>query len=799
MLILKKLLRDLWLTRARALSMVVSIAMGLVGFNTLVGAYSILTRELVRNYMDSRPASILLEMDEVDAKTLAWVKSRPDIEAATRRAQVRGRFSTMASDEKRRAFFFVVDDFHEMDVAKIFPESGAWPPEPGTVLMERSAVSVVGAGVGTTLLVDLPGISTQSVRVSGLAHEPALAPASTEQALYAYISQADLARLGVSAPFDELRVIPKGPKDVASLERKARELARDLRAHTGKSVTALRVPPPGQHPHQTQMTTVLTMFVIFAGCILVLSCLLTASLLSTMMARQVREMGIMKTLGGTSSQLFKSYALLVLSIALAASLLAFLPSEIGTELCVRAITGLLNFDVADAEQTTAARLVQATAALFVPLLVLLPALLRGTGVPVMKALADYGATSDSFGKSRIERWTAGWKSLSQFSAYALRSALRRRARFVLSLTLLATSGAIFLAAVNTARSWGVLTQRLYDSRHYDLEVGFSLPVDGEKLAAELEASAEIARVETWFSERTAPGTGHALPIERTHPDGGHGAFALVAAPLGSDMVTFDLKEGRRLAESAAGEVVVNQVVPGAHKIRVGEDLTLSIAGKDRKLRVVGKVEEVGTGSVAYVSQTTFQQLVPAAHRTLSLRIQKAEDVDLGAAMFETNRVLTNARAPVTHVSPLAVFENAVAAHFEILVNCLLALAALTALVGALGLTSALSANVSESTRELAVLHALGASGKQIRRLVTREALLVSGFGFVCAALLGLGLSLVVGNVIGMMSFRLPLPLSPDVWALLGLSVALLGLGALASLLPARRASNLTVSEALRVL
>lgn len=799
MLSLKKLARDMWLTRARGLSMVAAIAMGLIAFNTLVGAYSILTREVVRNYMDSNPASIILEMNDVDEETLDWMRQRPDVEAATRRTQVQGRFFTEEDAEKRRAFLFVLDDFGQTEIARIFPESGAWPPAPGTVLMERSALRVVGRGVGVKLFLDLPGVPTKELEVSGIAHEPALAPANTEQAVYAYISRAELLRLGVDVKFDELRLIPTGARDVASLERKARQFARDLRLQGLGEVTAIRVPPPGRHPHQTQMTTVLSLFVIFALLLLLLSSLLTASLLSTMMARQVREIGIMKTLGASRFLILASYTLLVEVIALLAWGLAFFPAEAATALFVDAIAGLLNFDVADGEQSARARLVQAGVALFVPLLVSLPALVKESGVSVMKALADFGVKGESFGRSRLERWAAKRETRGGFFTYALRSALRRRGRFVLSLALLSASGGVFLSAVNTARSWEVLTRTLYISRHYDLEVGFSRPIDGGHLAARLQQSDEIEHVETWLAARTAIGTGHALPIERTYPDGAHGAFSIIAAPPGSNMITFDVKEGRLVDPNATGEVVINQMVPGAESVRVGDLVTLSIEGTDQALRVVGKVEEVGTGAVAYVSQPTFLRVVEPEHRGTSLRIQKTQGVELSAAVAATDRILSELRAPVTHVSPLAVFENAVAAHFEVLVRSLLALSALTALVGTLGLTSALSANVSESTREFAVLRAVGASGPQIRSLVVRESLVVSGVSFVCAAVVGLVLSAIVGNVIGMMSFNLPLPLSPQVIAFLALFVGLIGLGALASVFPARRASSLTVAEALRVL
>ncbi len=799
MLSFKKLLRDLWLTRSRALVMVVAIAVGLLAFDSLVGAYSILTREVARNYLDSAPAAIILELDGVSQRTLNYVRAQPDVAHATRRAQVRGRFSTPTDPNKRRAFLFVVDDFREMDVAKIFPQAGVYPPAPGTAALERSAQAVVGGGLGTTLLVDLPGKATQAIKLTSIVHEPALAPANTEQAAYLYMSQQDLAGLGIDVEFDELRLIPTGSStDRSFLEHKARDLAARIEASGHGQVHAIRVPPPAQHPHQPQMTTVLSLFIIFAGLIVILASLLTGSLMATMMARQVREMGILKTLGARSSQILLSYVLLVELLAVSAWALSYYPSQLGTQAFVDSITRLLNFDVVDRSQTVGARAAQVLVAACVPLLVTLPSLIRGSRHSVMRSLSDYGVGHGTFGASALEKWAARLESHGELFTYALRGAIRRRGRFLLSLALLATAGAIFLSAVGTARSWEVVTQRLYESRHYDFEIAFS-QTPPATVEQELAKNNALGRVETWHTTRTAPGVGKRIPIERTYPDGAHGAFALMAPPPHSNLVSFEPQAGRLFDEDKLDEVVLNQVVPEAERYAVGDEIVLSIGGQDRSLTVVGKLEEVGAGAVAYVSQKTFFSLVKPAHRSAVMRVAKADGVTTQAAMLAANRVLEERRAAVAHMSPLEVFENAVAAHFEILIRSLLALAGLTAIVGALGLASALSTNVAEATRELAVLRALGATGKHVRRLVVQEALLVSGLSYVLACLFGLGLSAIIGHVIGNMSFQLPLPLSLDWRAAAALVVGLLGIGALSSLLPAQRASGLTVASALRAL
>ena len=114
----------------------------------------------------------------------------------------------------------------------------------------------------------------------------------------------------------------------------------------------------------------------------------------------------------------------------------------------------------------------------------------------------------------------------------------------------------------------------------------------------------------------------------------------------------------------------------------------------------------------------------------------------GAAQLwtEVEQQLAALDGRVVEIVPLGVYENAMVAHFEILMKALLALAGLTALVGALGLSSSVAVSVLERTRELGVLRAIGASGKQVRNIVIAEGMLVGGLSLVIACILGLALA-----------------------------------------------------------
>ncbi|MCA9606803.1 MAG: FtsX-like permease family protein, partial [Myxococcales bacterium] len=127
---------------------------------------------------------------------------------------------------------------------------------------------------------------------------------------------------------------------------------------------------------------------------------------------------------------------------------------------------------------------------------------------------------------------------------------------------------------------------------------------------------------------------------------------------------------------------------------------------------------------------------------------------------------------------------------------LLALAVLMAVIGAVALSSTMSTSVLERGRELAVLRAIGARPAQVRRLVLLESLFVTALSLPLAVALGAPLAMIVGTVIGELSFRIPLPLTLSLPAIAGWSLGSLLVAVLASVVPARAATRPTVREAL---
>jgi ABC-type antimicrobial peptide transport system permease subunit len=121
------------------------------------------------------------------------------------------------------------------------------------------------------------------------------------------------------------------------------------------------------------------------------------------------------------------------------------------------------------------------------------------------------------------------------------------------------------------------------------------------------------------------------------------------------------------------------------------------------------------------------------------------------------------------------------------------------LVGAIGLASTMGANVLERTREFGVMHAIGARPAAVRRIVVAEGVFVALASLLLAILPTLGLTALMGSIVGNAFMSAPLPFQISILGA-GIWTALVILGAvLATDAAATRASHLTVREALAYL
>lgn len=172
-------------------------------------------------------------------------------------------------------------------------------------------------------------------------------------------------------------------------------------------------------------------------------------------------------------------------------------------------------------------------------------------------------------------------------------------------------------------------------------------------------------------------------------------------------------------------------------------------------------------------------------------LQVRAHADLVQARDKVVRLITerHGEEDVTAITQDAVL-SAFSSILGALTMALAGIAAISLAVAGIGIMNVMLVSVSERTREVGLLKAVGAGRGQILLAFLAEAILISSAG----GLLGLLLGWVAIRVL--VAVYPDLPASPPVWAVLAALALSVAVGALFGVLPARRATRLDPVAAL---
>ncbi|MES3022101.1 MAG: FtsX-like permease family protein [Pseudomonadota bacterium] len=792
-----KLRRDMLHTPGRVALIVLAMAAGVCALATMLASLAILKRETRANYLATNPPSATLQIERIDAPLLAAVRAFPGIAAAQAGATVRALLET-GGGAALPLTIFVVDDFAAMRINTIRPEAGAWPPPDGALLLERDALGLAGARIGASLRVRVGQGPARTATLAGTVHDPALAPASQGQTVYAYATPATVAALGLDGTLRQLKLsVAERAFDVESIEAVVARLAGALRLR-GAQIGRIRIPPPGEHPHQRVMDAVLTMLAVFGAVAVLLSAVLSATVLGGLLAQQRRQIGVMKAIGASTAQIAGLYLALVAALALAATTLGALSGLAAA----RAFSGvvlrqMLNFTMHDDAVPGWFWLALLAAGLVVPLLVAAVPILQASGATAKAAMSDFGSRREHFGSGGALLARLGW--IDRSLLMALRNSLRRRARLLLTVGLLACAGAMYMSSLNIRAASSAHLVRAAAERHYDLEVALRTAAPEAAVVAVIGAQAGVARVEPWERSTTTPARADGLRIERVYPDGMHGTLLVSAVPASNASFAPAMLDGAWLAPGQAGTAVLNSAASMLHpEAKVGRELAL--AGRDGTvaLRVVGIARQDMAAATVFVGRATYDTLAgkPGLSTPYRVVLARHDAAYVDAAARRIEAALGRAGFEVGMSTTESMMRKDVDGHFVLLIGAMLFISLLMAAVGAFGLGSAMGSSVAERARELGIMRSIGAGPGVLLRNVLCEGVCIALMSLPLAVLLSLPLSAAIGSFLGNLLFGLPFPLVLSGPAMAGWCALILCCSLVASGLPAWRAARLSVHQSL---
>jgi len=810
-----KLRRDLRAAWPRFLLMVIAIAVSLTVFGGVLGAWAAAAREIPRAYRSTEPASATILLDRpVGAEQLAAIaaeaRRRPGVVDATARTQFTSEVEVNGRAREIPLQLFVAAPDDPLRMARFDVQQGRWPPSPGEVFLGRDTLTLMDVALGDTVTVETPSGDRVRLRVAATVYDPSLSPSPQEQTGRGYLSTASLATPRGPAVLDQLKLQIADPgqtkpsRDRATVVAVAGDVGTWLQGERGLVIREIQVPEPYAHPHQWQADALLLSLLTGGGIALLLSTVLVATMLHNLFAQQIPQIGIMKAIGARSGVVGRLYLAMTLLVAAVATLLALAPAILIGRVLVDQVFGFLGIEaVSRAAPWWAYAVVLAAGLVLPPLMALLP-MVKASRITVRAAIDHHGAGAKPSTATGVLTRLSRIRHLDRGLLMALRNTVRRPGRFMLSVGLLAGAGMVFVAGMSLSVGVEAVQEQQKRQRTWDVDVQLASPAPMDEVTAKVAGVAGVSRVEGWNRVPSGIAGPGRIPFTRTYPDQGHGRVSVTAIPAGTTMLPPpELLEGRWLRPGEAGAIVLNQIARDSTvpDVGAGDTVHLLIGGKPTTWRVVGIAEEIGHGSGVYATAEGFAEAMGQPRRVNQLRVATVghDERTRTAVADAVDKLLTDAGIEVESAASVSRSEAITEGHLGPVIAIVLAIAVAMGVVGGIGLSSTMSANILDRTREFGVMHAIGARPKAVRRIVVAEGVFLALTSCLVAAVPALALTAALGAGLGILFFSAPLPFRVSTLAV-GIWFALAILGAvLATDAAATRASRLTVREALAYL
>lgn len=833
----RKVFRDLFNYKMRTFLVVLSIAVGVLGVGVVTQTFSVVSTQMERSVALSNPAAATLTVGDFDDELVQTVRRMPGIEWAEGQA-ITGVTVQMPDGSQKTMQVYAVPDFNDIRIDKIFPvtqpfgadptfgaERGTWPPGEHEILFEQSSLDLPGIlppglQVGGTLETK-SGDKERALKIAGLAHQPLNYPAPFRGSTpFGFVNLDTFEWLTGSRRMNLLvMTVSENKLDQAHIKEVAAEVRKKIEGG-GRTVYGVAIPQPGRHWAADLFNGIALLLNLLGYLAAALAAFLIVNTIAAQIGGQIRQIGMMKAIGARSGQLVVMYMVLVLFYGLLAFLIAAPLSAFLSREAANYLAGFINTTFPDDLFVPSVVVLQAVIALTIPLIVGIVPVWTGTRISVREAISDYGLGSTEvkarsrglvrnilsllwrpFGfilrwAWRIVTWPLGLVAarISRPLRLSLRNTIRRRGRLALTLITLVLGGTIFMAVFNVRASMLATLDYALQNWQFDVLLGLEHSYRTDLVNQVIAETPGIVRAESWGMET----------VTRVRADDTESVgLSFFAPPIGTQMVKPDLIEGRwLLPEDENAWVISNAIVQAEPDLKVGQTVTLKIGEKKTDWVIVGIVRSVGQLGgglgVSYVNYPYYASIAGQVGRTgvvqftteqHDLAFQKQVQKDLTAR-------LENAGVRAGFGITVAEIKANNELFFNIIIGLLLIMSVLMAIVGGLGLMGTMTLNVLERTREIGVMRAIGASDGAVQQIFIVEGVLIGLISWAFSALLSAPLGQGLGLLVGFAIFQFPLSQSVSTDGIVMWLVIVVILSAMASFVPARRASKLTVREVL---
>ena len=792
-----KVINDLFGNKTRTLLIVLSMSVGLFALGIILSARTILSEGLAESFAAINPSSGTVRTAELfEEDFIESVRSMEDVQEADARRNISARVQTK-SGEWKNLTVFVVADYDDIRVNKVAPQSGAWPPPEHEILIERAALSVIEAQIDDVVLIRFPNDVERKIRIAGTAYDPAQLPAQIDGTPYGYITFDTLEWFGEPYGFNELHVIATHPEDKVWAQQAVNHV-KNKAEKSGYTIPLSMTAEPGQLPMDDVLQGILLLMGLLGVLSLFLSIFLVVNTVSALLTQQKRQIGMMKAVGGSTIQILGMYLVMVLAYGVMALLIAIPLGVQGARALSSTLAVFFNFEIHSLEVPPQTFLIQVAIGLILPVLASLVPFISSLRISASEAMSSYTMGRGRFGKSWIDQLLSGanlWftRNLSiRPILLSVRNTFRNKGRLTLTLITLTLGSATFISVFNVRASLSSTVEDIIKWFNCDMMLTLDRAYRADRVQLEALNVPGVTKTDVWIQ----------LPTRRIRPDDSETGMIYMFAPTihpESLIRSPTITEGRWLLSSDDNAVVVpSAFLVDEPDLKLGGDIILKIYGKEHTFKIVGTYVGMAFAPMIYANYDYMTRLTNRVGEAdaLMVTMQSHDDAYVDAATSTLEDHFESVGVRISMVATINNERTEAEASFDVIVALLLVMAILLALVGGLGLMGTMSINVLERTREIGVLRAIGAPNRGVAAVFILEGVVIGLLSWLMGAVLAIPMSQGLNQALGQAVMGAPLTYSysmPGLWLWLVI-VALLSV--LASFIPARNASRLTVREVL---
>jgi putative ABC transport system permease protein len=788
---------DIWHNKTRTLLAVLSIAAGVFAVGSIFGMSEMLLTNMDRSHHAVLATHINAALDRpVDRETLLSLREVPGVENVEPYNSVNILYKLHPEDEWRQGVIQMRDNYEQQKYELLQLRGGHWPNSKNEIAVERMGAQFLKIGIGDSVIFKI-NEKERALPITGFIRHPFVPPPQFMDLAFFFMNGEGMERLGIpQGKFTAFyaRVTPYS-------EDHAKEVAtaiKDKLAKQNIDVAGFSYEDPNKHWGRTYFDAITMVQQLLALICVGISAVLVFNTISNLLTQQTNQIGIIKAIGGRTPSIVGMYLVSALVYGALAFVIAFPLGAIVAYYLTKVFLNLFNIDFDTFQISRNAVVLQALCAILAPLLAGLPPILKGASITVRQAIASYGL-GGGYRSGRLDQLveSIGARLLPSHYATALGNMFRHKGRLVMTQLVLIAAGAAFLMVMSLNSSLALTLDNYYGRQHYDTTIQFTRSQRADRVEMVAESVPGVDRVEIRFMQQA-----NLFVKGQQVKDAGISTY-IRGIPAGSDFYEPLIVAGRWLVSQDGRALVIPRQTAEDNKIKVGDVITLDIGtlGKE-EWQVVGLYEPVFIGG--FSSATLF---APAETLfKISKKYNQAGSIVVRTTSHDrkfTTAVTKNLKdAYEQHSLKVSVSQTQADARatnewqFSIVTSMLLALSVIVALVGAIALMGALSIGVIERTKEIGVLRAIGARSRTILGIFVMEGVLQGMVSWMIAVPLSILISPVAASAMGGVMFGATLDYQYNGSAVIVWLGIVLVISILASILPARGATRISVRDSL---